>query len=167
MIHYKFFPLSLIVFSFFIYRHFAPQASAYEAYDRLSPAYARFIEGLTAYREAKRFVDIAERLGNPLREGFRGNPLNVGPGLEANHPLVRTNPITGWKGLFVNKGFTKRINELTSDESEKTLTYLFALTIDNHDRQVRFKRQKNDVAIWSNTSTVHRYFRLSWSCTNW
>jgi len=71
------------------------------------------------------------------------------------HPVVRTNPVTGWKGLFVNRGFTKRINELSPDESEQVLSYLFRLTTDNHDLQVRFKWNKNDVAIWANSSVVH------------
>lgn len=44
--------------------------------------------------------------------------------------------MTGWKGLFVNRGFTKRINELSPDESEQVLNYLFRLTTDNHDLQV-------------------------------
>lgn len=130
-------------------------ASAYEAYDRLSPAYAKFLEGLHAVHEAKKFHAVAKAFGNPLREGIRGNPANVGPELEAVHPVIRTNPITGWKGLFVNKGFTKRIVELTKDESDDALAYLFKHIAENHDLQVRFKWSKNDVAIWSNTSTVH------------
>ncbi|KAM0752382.1 taurine catabolism dioxygenase [Meredithblackwellia eburnea MCA 4105] len=130
-------------------------ASAYEAYDRLSPAYQRFLEGLTAVHEAKKFLKVAELLGNPLRDGIRGNPLNKGAGLEAVHPVVRTNPVTGWKGLFINKGFTKSIVELSKDESDKTLEYLFTHIAENHDLQVRFKWNKNDIAIWSNTSTFH------------
>jgi hypothetical protein len=33
--------------------------------------------------------------------------------------------VTGWKSVFVNKGFTKRIVELTKDESDLILGYLF------------------------------------------
>jgi hypothetical protein len=33
--------------------------------------------------------------------------------------------VTGWKSVFVNKGFTKRIVELTKDESDVILEYLF------------------------------------------
>jgi len=79
-------------------------ASAYEAYDRLSPQYQKFLEGLTAVHDASYFKVVAERYGKPLRTGNRGAPDNEGPELKAVHPVIRTNPVTGWKGLFVNKG---------------------------------------------------------------
>jgi alpha-ketoglutarate-dependent taurine dioxygenase len=66
-------------------------ASAYEVYDRLSPAMATFLEGLTATHDASFFHDEARRLGNPLRKGVRGSPLNVGEELQAVHPVIRTN----------------------------------------------------------------------------
>lgn len=66
-------------------------ASGYEIYDRLSPEMARFLERLTATHDAKFFLDEAARLGNPLRTGIRGSPLNVGDGLTATHPVIRTN----------------------------------------------------------------------------
>ena len=52
---------------------------------------ASFLEGMTATHDAKFFHDEAERLGNPLRVGARGSPLNIGPALQATHPVIRTN----------------------------------------------------------------------------
>lgn len=66
-------------------------ASGYEIYDRLSPKMREFLEGLTATHDAKFFLEEAERLGNPLRDGIRGSPLNYGSSLEAVHPVIRTN----------------------------------------------------------------------------
>ncbi|PCH38832.1 taurine catabolism dioxygenase [Wolfiporia cocos MD-104 SS10] len=134
-------------------------ASGYEAYDRLSPAFAKHLEGLTALHSAKKFKLFADAEGFGIHEGPRGNPENVGSELQAIHPIVRTNPVTGWKSLFVNKIFTKRILELTKDESDATLAYLNRIVADNHDLQVRFRWNKNDVAIWSNTSTFHTVTR--------
>ncbi|KAL5113424.1 hypothetical protein ACEQ8H_008692 [Pleosporales sp. CAS-2024a] len=130
-------------------------ASGYEIYDRLSPAMQQFLQGLTATHDAKFFLDEAERLGNPIRKTIRGHPLNFGEALVAVHPVIRTNPVTGWKSVYVNKGFTKRINEVTKDESDVLLSYLFNLVTQNHDAQVRFKWQQNDLAIWDNRSTWH------------
>ncbi|CAD0097222.1 unnamed protein product, partial [Aureobasidium vineae] len=129
--------------------HTLPQTGgdvSYEVYDRLSPALAQFLEGLTATHEAKFFHEEAARLGNPLRTTIRGSPLNQGPALEAVHPIIRTNPVTGWKSVYVNRGFTRRINGVTKDESDVLLQYLF---------NVRFKWNKNDLAIWDNRSTWH------------
>ena len=33
--------------------------------------------------------------------------------------------MTGWKGVFVNRGFTRRILGVTKDESDMLLQYLF------------------------------------------
>ncbi|EED82686.1 predicted protein [Postia placenta Mad-698-R] len=134
-------------------------ASGYEAYDRLSPALAKHLEGLTAVHEATFFKSYVERQGQTLHEGPRGNPENVGTDLRTVHPVIRTNPVTGWKALFVNKNFTRRILELTKDESDATLDYLFRLVSDNHDLQVRFKWNKNDVAIWANSASFHNVTR--------
>lgn len=130
-------------------------ASGYEVYKRLSPPVASMLEGLTATHDGKFFIEEAERLGNPLRKGIRGSHLNYGDALEAVHPVIRTNPVTGWKSVYVNKGFTRRINGVTKDESDLILHYLFSLVNQNHDLQVRFKWSKGDIAIWDNRSTVH------------
>ncbi len=66
-------------------------ASGYEIYDRLSPSMAALLEGLTATHDAKFFLEEAARLGNPLRSGYRGSPLNHGSELQAVHPVIRTN----------------------------------------------------------------------------
>lgn len=69
--------------------------------------------------------------------------------------------MTGWKGLYVNQGFTRRILGVTKDESDFILDYLFKVTQNNHDLQVRFKWGINyptgiaDVALWDNRSTSH------------
>jgi hypothetical protein len=66
-------------------------ASGYEVYDRLSPATAAYLEGLTAIHDASFFNGIADRLGFPLRDGVRGSELNQGSKLQAVHPVIRTN----------------------------------------------------------------------------
>lgn len=66
-------------------------ASGYEAYERLSPPMRTMLEVLTATHDATFFRDEAARLGNPLRKGVRGHPLNQGDALTAVHPVIRTN----------------------------------------------------------------------------
>ena len=70
-------------------------------------------------------------------------------------PVIRTHPVTGYKTLFVNKSFTARILELTEDESANMLDYLARHVSENHDLQVRFRWEKDSVAIWDNRATFH------------
>ena len=69
--------------------------------------------------------------------------------------VVRTNPVTGFKALYVNKSFTKRIVELSPDESDALLAYLFRHIAENFNFQVRFRWSPDDLAIWDNRSTNH------------
>ena len=51
-------------------------------------------------------------------------------------------------------GFTRRIVGVPKAESDAMLAFLFAQISQNHDFQVRFKWQPNDVAIWDNRVRV-------------
>ncbi|KZP03304.1 TauD-domain-containing protein [Athelia psychrophila] len=51
--------------------------------------------------------------------------------------------------------FTKSIVELSPDESDQVLDYLFRHITENHDLQVRYNWKKNDLAIWDNRCTFH------------
>ena len=57
-------------------------ASGYEAYDRLSPALARFLEGLTAEHDGNFFHKVAKQDGRDIITE-RGAPENTGTDLRA------------------------------------------------------------------------------------
>lgn len=95
------------------------------------------------------------RFGFPLYSKERGHPENVGDRLQTSHPVIRTNPVTGYKALFVNRSFTKRINELSIDESDALLAYLFRLVAESFDFQARFRWKQDDIALWDNRSSQH------------
>lgn len=121
-------------------------ASGYELYDRISEPYQKFLEGLTATFEQPGFGKVAERAGFKLYDKQRGAPENVGTELKAVHPVIRTNPVTGWKSIFPVGGHVKHINGLTSEESTKLLTWFLDLVYKNHDLQVRLKwKSPNDI----------------------
>ncbi|KAK1142412.1 hypothetical protein N8T08_007964 [Aspergillus melleus] len=131
-------------------------ASGYEVYDRISKPYKRFLEGLSADHIGAGFRAMAKSEKFNLFLGPRGAPVNVGQELGATHPVVRTNPITGWKSIFPIGSFPARINEVNRKESANMLQWFQDLIIYGHDLQVRFKwNEPNDIAIWDNRSVFH------------
>jgi alpha-ketoglutarate-dependent taurine dioxygenase len=128
-------------------------ASGYELYDRFSKPYQKFLEGLTATFIGDGFLKAAA--ADPehvfVHEGPRGAPENVGGHLSAVHPVVRTNPVTGWKSIFALGPFPKYINELDSQESDELLALFKRRILDFHDITVRFKwRNENDIGKLAN-----------------
>ncbi|KAK1759870.1 hypothetical protein QBC47DRAFT_338334 [Echria macrotheca] len=131
-------------------------ASGYELYDRISPTLRGFLDTLTAYYAQPLFNDAAKRNNFEIFAGERGAPENVGETLEAVHPVIRTNPVTGWKSVFAVGHHVKRIHGLSEEESKHFLDWFVKLIVENHDLQVRFRWQaENDVAIWDNRSVYH------------
>lgn len=51
----------------------------------------------------------------------RDHPENIGNPLKAVHPVVRTNPVTGWKSVFAIGAYPGSINGLTPPESDMIL----------------------------------------------
>ncbi|CCF40554.1 TfdA family Taurine catabolism dioxygenase TauD [Colletotrichum higginsianum] len=131
-------------------------ASGYEVYDRISKPLQRFLDTLTATYAQPGFNAAAEKNGFKLFTEARGAPENVGELLEAVHPVVRTNPVTGWRSIFAAGHHVSRINGLSDEESRHFLDWFVQLIVENHDLQVRYRWQnENDVAIWDNRSVYH------------
>jgi taurine dioxygenase len=74
---------------------------------------------------------------------------------DTSHPIVRTHPETGRKGLYLGRRANARIDGLTEDESERLLDALWqhavsgAVTWHHH-------WQPGDLLIWDNRCTLHR-----------
>lgn len=107
-------------------------SSSYHHYDLLSLPMREFLSGLTATHHAEMFREQSRRHGFDLHMGPRGSPENVGDAFRTSHPIIRTNPTTGLNGLFVNTTFTSRIDQLSIDESDALLAYLFKLQHQSH-----------------------------------
>jgi len=92
---------------------FTRRASGYSAYEKLSPGFRKLIDGQKAiYKSAHTYLD-------------RDDPASGPKHIERVHPIVRVHPATGWKALWVNRAFTKRIVGLDQAESDVILNYLF------------------------------------------
>ncbi|KAB8069719.1 hypothetical protein BDV29DRAFT_198486 [Aspergillus leporis] len=131
-------------------------ASGYEVYDRISKPYQQFLETLTATYAQPGFNRVAKENDFKIFTGPRGAPENIGDELKAIHPVIRTNPVTGWKSVFAVGAHVAKINDLSEEESQHLLRWFVTLIVENHDLQVRLRWQNpNDLAIWDNRSAYH------------
>ncbi|WP_434654144.1 taurine dioxygenase [Pseudomonas sp. R3-56] len=127
-------------------------ASGIAAYEALSAPLKSLLEGLTATHDFTRSFPL-ERFGNTAEDRLRWEEARrKNPPL--SHPVIRTHPVSGRRALFVNEGFTTRINELSETESEAILKLLFAHAT-RPEFTVRWRWQANDVAFWDNRVTQH------------
>ena len=91
-------------------------ANMYAAYDALSDRMKAYLDGLTALHDGE--------------QTYRGLYANLGVADKqtyprAEHPVVRTHPVTGKKALYVNRGFTRFLIGVPRDESDAMLAYLY------------------------------------------
>jgi taurine dioxygenase len=118
-------------------------ASTYAAYEALSEPMQRFLEGLTAIHDGEHV--------------FRGRYGVDDQGKQfprAEHPVIRTHPVTGRKGIFVNRGFTTRITQLKRHESAALLEMLYR-HIETPEFHCRFKWRPGSIAFWDNRCAQH------------
>jgi taurine dioxygenase len=119
-------------------------ANMYAAYEALSDSMKRYLEGLTAIH------DSTKAHTHRRRDGAADQQFP-----QAEHPVVRTHPVTQRKLLFVNRGFTTKIAQLKRNESDALLEMLFR-HVETPEFHCRFKWQTHSMAFWDNRSCQHQ-----------
>jgi len=123
-------------------------SSMVAAYDALSPAMQRFLDGLTATHSLEQMVERTKHVaGTRLRDSLSAWP-------PVSHPVVRIHPESGRKMLNVNANWTQSIDGLTHEESSMLLSFLFA-HVKSPEFQVRLHWNEGDVAFWDNRAVQH------------
>jgi len=122
------------------------------AYEALSTPLKLMLAGLTAEHSVVKSFPSGRWGADPaFKERYERAVAKHPP---VTHPVVRTHPVTGAKGLFVNDGFTTHINELNPRESEAMLAFLFAHAA-RPEFTIRWQWRVDDVAFWDNRVTQH------------
>ena len=127
-------------------------ANQYLAYEALSPTMKKLLDGLRAVHS-----DIGIAGPQASRNKLRSTKNRDDDGwreTRSTHPIVRTNPETGRKCLFVNASYTVGIEGMTAAEGKPLLDFLL-----EHGHRpeftFRFRWQKGSIAFWDNRSTKH------------
>jgi taurine dioxygenase len=105
-------------------------SNQYRAYETLSEPVRALVDGLNAVH------------GRPPATGTH------------THPAVKTHPVTGRKALFVNRGWTTRIEGVSPIESNALLGMLFDHA-EKPENTVRWSWRPGDAALWDNRCTMH------------
>ncbi len=116
------------------------------AYEALPPALKTEVEGRRAVHSA---ATADRRVGIHLTEEQRVRAPEV------IHPLVRTHPLAGEKGLYFSMNHTARIDGRSEEDSLPLFDALRA-----HATQPRFvyahRWRVGDLVLWDNACTMHR-----------
>ena len=126
------------------------------AYDALSDEMKAKIDGLKAVHSyLPRFMASRQ-----IDDGFKKAQFELSDEQKAElaevvHPIARTHPENGRKALFINEGFTVRVEGMDEAESKALLDELNA-----HATQDRFIYAHDwsvgDVVFWDNRVTMHK-----------
>lgn len=125
-------------------------ANMFMAYETLSDGMKRMLTNLRAVNSSAK-ADVSrtreDRIAGSPGQGARQT-------FESTHPVVRTHPESGRKGLYVNIAHTARFEGMTEEESAPLLNFLFQHQV-KHEFTCRFRWEKGSLAFWDNRSTQH------------
>lgn len=123
------------------------------AYEALSPAMRKFVDGLKAVHSSRHAFGVTTKDSEAAKSGRLGNAEAATQ--DAIHPVVITHPLSGRRGLYVNPVFTTHIEGLNPEESDAILAMLY-----EHCRQPEFqcrvRWQVGDITMWDNRATWHK-----------
>lgn len=118
-------------------------ANMYKAYETLAAPVRTMIDGLTAIHDGDQVYRV--RQGKTI----------TGDIPWAEHPVVRTHPVTGRRALYVNRNFTSRIKGMSKLESDAILDMLYCHS-ERDDFKCRFKWRPYSIAFWDNRCAMHQ-----------
>jgi taurine dioxygenase len=126
-------------------------ASMFAAYEALSQTLRAFLDTLYATHDMAAMFARASEHGKTGDADFEALRRNFPPFV---HPVVRLQPETGRRALFVNGNWTTRINGLNPAESDALLALLFE-HVRTPDFQCRFRWEPGSMAFWDNRWVQH------------
>lgn len=118
----------------------------YSAYEGLDDDVRAALDGLRAVHDFTRTFGIFLDKDELAKKQKEYPP--------AEHPVVRTHPETGRKGLYVNAAFTSHIVGMDRTESSRLLELLYRQSA-VPEYQCRFRWKPYSVAFWDNRAVQH------------
>ena len=122
----------------------------YAAYENLPEVVREKVEGKFAVHDFEGFRVRLRAQGASEEQMAEFDEAYPNP----EHPVIRTHPETGRKGIYVNAAFTKFIIGMDKAESDDILEILYQQA-SYPEYQCRFRWEKNSIAFWDNRACQH------------
>jgi taurine dioxygenase len=122
------------------------------AYDGLPETWKQRLEGMTILHDFNKFWEMMRRERGSARPPLTDAQRAAKP--PVSHSIFMSHPITGRRVLYANPGYAIRINEMSLEDSDQALAFLF-----EHQTQAKYRYgnrwEVGDVLMWDNMGTVH------------
>ncbi len=124
------------------------------AHDALSDAMKDMLDGLVGINSSA-YGCQGDRAGKIKKlEGMKDKFIDKSEVSVASHPVVRTHPETGRRGLFVSRSHTARLEGMTEAESKPLLDFLCGHAV-RPEFTCRVRWRPGMLVFWDNRCTQH------------
>jgi taurine dioxygenase len=122
------------------------------AYEGLPSEMKTGLDGMTVQHDFNKFWEMMRVERGSSRPILTAAQREARP--PASHPIFLSHPLTNKKVLYADPGYSVRINELSPEESDRVLDFLF-----KHQTQEEYRYahrwSPGDVLMWDDIGTIH------------
>jgi len=130
---------------------FANMVMAYEA---LSDGMKALIADLRGVNDSDALYGGSRAAAMSKLDGMARNNVAEGKSYVSEHPVVRTHPQTGQKGLYLSRVHTRRFAGMSEEESRPLIEYLADHAV-RPEFTCRIRWEPGAVTVWDNRVTQH------------
>jgi len=124
------------------------------AYDALSAGMRAMVDGLTGIYSAELKLGGGRTAMHKNIGSMKVHDTDAADQFVAEHPIVRTHPVTGRKALYLSRGHTIHFKDMSEDESRPLIDWL-----QQHQTRPEFtcrvRWAPGTLVVWDNRCTQH------------
>jgi taurine dioxygenase len=129
-------------------------ANMVAAYNALSDGMQAMLEGLRGVNDSDALYGGSRAAAMAKLDGMGKNNVEQAQGFVSEHPVVRTHPQTGEKGLYLSRAHTRRFAGMSEDESRPLIEFLADHAV-RPEFTCRVHWEPGAVTVWDNRVTQH------------
>lgn len=129
-------------------------ANMVAAYNALSDGMKAMLEGVRGVNDSDALYGGSRAAAMAKLDGMGKNNVEQAQGFVSEHPVVRTHPQTGEKGLYLSRAHTRRFAGMTEDESRPLIEFLADHAV-RPEFTCRVHWEPGAVTVWDNRVTQH------------